>query len=163
MTGNLEAIQKQLGLCTRCQLHQGRKNIVFGVGNPKADLVIVGEAPGRDEDAQGEPFVGQAGKLLDNMLEYYKSKQLAVAINTGNQPRTSVSTQTSVLDTIRLLQQQFESFQYGRNTTNTFLGIATVQATLCLLNMLRTEIGVPAQYEKPEEFVPAAYCGAAPS
>lgn len=68
VTGNLEAIRKQLGDCKRCQLSQGRTNIVFGVGNPKADLVIVGEAPGRDEDAQGEPFVGRAGKLLTDII-----------------------------------------------------------------------------------------------
>ena len=109
------------------------------------------------ESERNQGFMQNFNKLIDNMLEYYKSKQLAVAINTGNQPRSSVATQTSILDSVRLLQQQFESFQYGRNTTNTFLGIATVQATLCLLNMLRTEIGVPTQYEKPEEFVPAAY------
>ena len=109
------------------------------------------------ESERNQGFMQNFNKLIDNMLEYYKAKQLAEAINTGNPPRSSVATQTSILDSIRLLQQQFESFQYGRNTTNTFLGIATVQATLCLLNMLRTEIGVPAQYEKPEEFVPAAY------
>ncbi len=68
VTGNLEAIRKELGDCKRCQLSQGRTNIVFGVGNPKADLVIVGEAPGRDEDAQGEPFVGRAGKLLTDII-----------------------------------------------------------------------------------------------
>ncbi|MGH9562444.1 MAG: uracil-DNA glycosylase, partial [Terracidiphilus sp.] len=54
--------------CTRCELHKGRKQIVFGVGNPKAQLVFVGEGPGRDEDAQGEPFVGRAGKLLTDMI-----------------------------------------------------------------------------------------------
>jgi DNA polymerase len=55
--------------CTRCKLHKGRTKLVFGVGNPKADLVFVGEGPGRDEDAQGEPFVGRAGKLLTQMIE----------------------------------------------------------------------------------------------
>ena len=54
--------------CTRCKLHKARKQIVFGVGNPKAQLVFVGEGPGRDEDAQGEPFVGRAGKLLTDMI-----------------------------------------------------------------------------------------------
>jgi uracil-DNA glycosylase family 4 len=68
LTGSLDDIQKQLGICTRCQLSKGRKNIVFGTGNAKADLVIVGEAPGRDEDQQGEPFVGQAGKLLTDII-----------------------------------------------------------------------------------------------
>lgn len=55
--------------CTRCKLHKARTKIVFGVGNPKADLVFVGEGPGRDEDMQGEPFVGRAGKLLTQMIE----------------------------------------------------------------------------------------------
>lgn len=65
---DFESIRAVLGNCTRCKLSEGRKNIVFGVGNPKADLVVVGEAPGRDEDAQGEPFVGRAGKLLTDIL-----------------------------------------------------------------------------------------------
>ena len=67
---SLERIRADIGPnCTRCKLHQGRTNIVFGVGNPKAQLVFVGEGPGRDEDMQGEPFVGRAGKLLTQMIE----------------------------------------------------------------------------------------------
>ncbi len=54
--------------CTRCKLHKARKQIVFGVGNPEAQLVFVGEGPGRDEDEQGEPFVGRAGQLLTQMI-----------------------------------------------------------------------------------------------
>jgi DNA polymerase len=65
----LAAIREDLGDCTRCKLHaQGRKQIVFGVGNPAADLMFVGEAPGADEDLQGEPFVGRAGQLLTKMI-----------------------------------------------------------------------------------------------
>lgn len=67
-SGSLEEVRAHLGDCTRCKLHATRTNIVFGVGNPKADLVIVGEAPGRDEDLKGEPFVGRAGKLLTDIL-----------------------------------------------------------------------------------------------
>lgn len=66
----LEVIESDLGECTRCKLHQGRTNIVFGVGNPKARLVFIGEGPGADEDAQGLPFVGRAGKLLTKWIEY---------------------------------------------------------------------------------------------
>jgi uracil-DNA glycosylase family 4 len=67
---SLERIRADIGPnCTRCKLHKARTNIVFGVGNPKAQLVFVGEGPGRDEDAQGEPFVGRAGKLLTQMIE----------------------------------------------------------------------------------------------
>lgn len=65
----LEAIREDLGACTRCPLAAGRTNIVFGVGDPAARLMFVGEAPGRDEDLQGEPFVGAAGQLLDRMIE----------------------------------------------------------------------------------------------
>ncbi|HUO60484.1 MAG TPA: uracil-DNA glycosylase [Candidatus Acidoferrales bacterium] len=65
----LRVIREDLGDCTRCPLHQqGRKQIVFGVGNPHAELMFVGEGPGADEDEQGEPFVGRAGQLLNNMI-----------------------------------------------------------------------------------------------
>jgi len=65
----LRAIREDIGDCTRCVLHkQGRKQIVFGVGNPRADIMFIGEAPGADEDVQGEPFVGRAGQLLNNMI-----------------------------------------------------------------------------------------------
>jgi len=67
----LAAIQADIGPdCSRCKLHaQGRKQVVFGVGNPDADLMFVGEAPGADEDIQGIPFVGRAGQLLTKMIE----------------------------------------------------------------------------------------------
>jgi DNA polymerase len=66
---SLPKILADIGECTRCKLHRGRTKLVFGDGNPKADLVFVGEGPGRDEDAQGLPFVGRAGKLLTQMIE----------------------------------------------------------------------------------------------
>jgi uracil-DNA glycosylase len=62
-------IVEDIGDCTRCKLHKGRHKIVFGDGSPKADLVFIGEGPGADEDAQGLPFVGRAGKLLTQMIE----------------------------------------------------------------------------------------------
>jgi uracil-DNA glycosylase family 4 len=66
----LVAIREEIGDCTRCKLHRlGRKQIVFGVGNPSADLMFVGEAPGADEDIQGIPFVGRAGQLLTKIIE----------------------------------------------------------------------------------------------
>src|SRR5947208_5623182 len=66
----LSAVRADIGDCTRCKLHaQGRKQIVFGVGNPNADLMFVGEAPGADEDLQGIPFVGRAGQLLTKIIE----------------------------------------------------------------------------------------------
>ena len=66
---SLLKIREDIGDCTRCKLHKGRNKIVFGDGNPKAQLVFVGEAPGADEDKQGIPFVGRAGKLLTQMIE----------------------------------------------------------------------------------------------
>jgi uracil-DNA glycosylase len=66
----LRLIREDLGDCTRCRLSkQGRKQIVFGVGSPNAELMFIGEAPGADEDQQGEPFVGRAGQLLNNMIK----------------------------------------------------------------------------------------------
>lgn len=65
----LEQIREDLGDCRRCKLSQGRKTIVFGSGNPPADLLFVGEGPGADEDEQGLPFVGRAGQLLTQMIE----------------------------------------------------------------------------------------------
>jgi uracil-DNA glycosylase len=65
----LLAIRSDLGDCTRCKLSRGRHHLVFGVGNPAAELVFVGEGPGEDEDLQGEPFVGRAGQLLTRMIE----------------------------------------------------------------------------------------------
>lgn len=66
---SLESLRETLGECTRCALSQGRTNIVFGDGNPDAQLMFVGEAPGRAEDAKGLPFVGPAGRVLDQLLE----------------------------------------------------------------------------------------------
>jgi uracil-DNA glycosylase len=64
----LAALAAETAACTRCRLAQGRTQVVFGMGNPSADLMFVGEAPGFHEDQQGVPFVGQAGKLLDRLL-----------------------------------------------------------------------------------------------
>jgi DNA polymerase len=60
---------QEIGNCTRCKLHRGRKTIVFGEGNPSAELMLIGEAPGADEDIQGRPFVGRAGQLLMQMIK----------------------------------------------------------------------------------------------
>ena len=64
----LQMIREDIGDCTRCALHKGRNKLVFGDGNPAARLMFVGEGPGADEDAQGIPFVGKAGQLLNNMI-----------------------------------------------------------------------------------------------
>jgi len=67
-TENLSALEKSIQGCTICKLHGERKNIVFGDGPPQAELMFVGEGPGADEDIQGKPFVGRAGKLLNKII-----------------------------------------------------------------------------------------------
>ncbi|MFZ5443208.1 MAG: uracil-DNA glycosylase [Myxococcota bacterium] len=76
----LDEIRTELGDCKRCKLCSGRKQIVFGVGNPRAELVFVGEGPGEEEDRQGIPFVGAAGQLLTKMIEAMKFKRDEVYI-----------------------------------------------------------------------------------
>ena len=78
---DLVALRDHIGLCTRCKLHAlGRTKVVFGVGNPQAQLMFIGEAPGADEDAQGEPFVGRAGQLLTKIIEAINLKREDVYI-----------------------------------------------------------------------------------
>ncbi len=64
----LAEVEREALVCTRCALHKGRTNVVFGVGNPGADLMFVGEGPGEQEDLEGEPFVGRSGRLLDRLM-----------------------------------------------------------------------------------------------
>jgi uracil-DNA glycosylase family 4 len=64
----LRILEQEAAACTRCRLHEGRRTVVFGEGNPTADMVVVGEAPGQEEDRTGRPFVGRAGKMLDLLL-----------------------------------------------------------------------------------------------
>ncbi len=74
-------VRAKIGDCTLCRLHQGRTNLVFGVGDVEAKLMFVGEGPGRDEDLQGEPFVGRAGQLLTKIIEAmgFKREQVYIA------------------------------------------------------------------------------------
>ena len=76
----LEEIREDLGDCHRCRLSSGRKTIVFGQGNPHSEVVFVGEGPGADEDAQGLPFVGRAGQLLNRMIQLVGMKREEVYI-----------------------------------------------------------------------------------
>ena len=76
----LEDIRADIGECTRCNLHKGRTYIVFGEGNPKAELMFIGEGPGHDEDVTGRPFVGRAGQLLTKIIEAMKFKREDVYI-----------------------------------------------------------------------------------
>jgi len=77
----LKELRAKIGDCTLCKLHKGRTNLVFGAGNPNAELMFIGEGPGRDEDMQGEPFVGLAGQLLTKIIEAmgYKRSDVYIA------------------------------------------------------------------------------------
>lgn len=111
---SLEEIRKELGDCTRCRLCEGRKNIVFGVGNPNAELMFIGEGPGADEDAQGEPFVGRAGQLLNKIIEAMGMKRSDIYI--GNvvkcrPPENRAPLPDEVATCIPFLHQQIEAIQ----------------------------------------------------
>lgn len=77
----LQSLREEIGECQRCKLSKGRTNIVFGEGNPDAELMFIGEGPGRDEDLQARPFVGDAGKLLTRLIEKmgFKREQVYIA------------------------------------------------------------------------------------
>src|SRR6476659_1954660 len=80
LASNLEELRAAIGDCQRCKLCSGRTHLVFGVGDPHAKLMFVGEGPGADEDMQGEPFVGRAGQLLNNMIKAMGLKREEVYI-----------------------------------------------------------------------------------
>jgi len=77
---SLDEVNRQVCTCLKCQLGHTRTSFVFGVGNPHADVMFIGEAPGADEDAQGEPFVGKAGQLLNKIIEAVGMKREQVYI-----------------------------------------------------------------------------------
>ncbi len=77
---NLEDLNKLICDCTKCVLHKGRNKFVFGVGDPNADVMLIGEGPGAEEDKQGEPFVGRAGQLLNDILKAINFKRQEVYI-----------------------------------------------------------------------------------
>ena len=83
----MQDIWKDIGNCTRCPLHEGRTQVVQTVGNYQADLMFIGEAPGADEDAKGEPFVGRAGQLLNKIIEAIGMKREEVCIGNINRCR----------------------------------------------------------------------------
>lgn len=78
--GTIDSLNEQICNCMKCPLGKTRTNFVFGVGNPNADVMLIGEAPGADEDRQGEPFVGRAGQLLNKILEAVELKREDVYI-----------------------------------------------------------------------------------
>jgi hypothetical protein len=138
-------------LADRKALYQRVLGVGYNPENENANKTVVTET--------NDAFMRNFNKVLDLMIDFYRDKQLAQAIRDTNTSavRSSVATQTAIRDTLLVLQKNMEVFEYGRNRVNTFLGISTVFATICLLRMLKDEIGVPRQYNEPHEFIPAAY------
>jgi DNA polymerase len=135
----LTVIREELGECTRCKLHTTRKSIVFGVGDPDAPLMFVGEAPGEQEDKRGEPFVGPAGELLDKMIEAMGWTRDSVYINNiiqcrppGNrnpQPDEVESCKPFLEARIRAIAPRI-IVALGRPAANTLLGVDAPISTL---------------------------------
>lgn len=111
----LHEIREEIGDCTRCKLATlGRRQVVFGVGNPEADLMFVGEAPGADEDIQGEPFVGRAGQLLTKMIQAmgFAREEVYIANVVKCRPPENRNPEADEIETCEpFLFQQIESIQ----------------------------------------------------
>lgn len=111
---DLATIERSLRDCTRCRLGATATNLVFGVGNPQADLMFVGEAPGRDEDLQGEPFVGRAGQLLTDIIKAMKltREQVYIANVIKHRPPENRNPEPDELDACRpFIKQQIALIQ----------------------------------------------------
>ncbi|MBI2083263.1 MAG: uracil-DNA glycosylase [Deltaproteobacteria bacterium] len=130
----LKKIREEIGDCTRCKLCKGRTHIVFGTGNPHAELMFVGEGPGRDEDLQGEPFVGRAGQLLTKMIEAmgYKRSDVYIAnVVKCRPPDNRLPELDEVATCSPFLLQQIEAIQpkiivtLGNLAAQTLLGTKT--------------------------------------
>lgn len=108
---SLETLQKEAAKCMRCSLHKTRNNLVFGAGNPKAELMFVGEAPGADEDLQGLPFVGRAGQLLTKIIEAMGLKRSDVYIANilkCRPPNNRIPLPTEILECEDIIKRQVE-------------------------------------------------------
>ncbi len=132
-------LQQTVSGCTQCELHKTRKQTVFGVGNPQAAWMFIGEAPGADEDAQGEPFVGRAGKLLNAMLFALQLKREEVYIanilkcrppgNRDPQPNEVECCEPYLLRQIELIQPKL-IVALGRHAAHSLLKTDTALARL---------------------------------
>jgi len=126
----LQEIEQEIGDCTRCPLHEGRTNLVFGDGNPKARLIFVGEGPGRDEDMQGKPFVGRSGKLLTKIIEAMGLKREDVYI--GNvvkcRPPNNRTPEQSEMDTCE--QFLFKQIRFIKPEVIVCLGATAAKSIL---------------------------------
>ena len=107
----LMSLEKEAKMCRKCEIAKARKNMVFGAGNPEADLMLIGEAPGYYEDIQGKPFVGKAGQLLNKMFEAinFKRSSLYIANTLKCRPPDNRNPQpTEIENCIHFLEKQIE-------------------------------------------------------
>ena len=105
-----------------------------------------------------EGFMKTFDGILKQALEHYAYRRLDNAIGaTTGAARSSVATLTTIKDSLENLKSQFQPYYYGRNTINTFLGISTVYATICLIRLMKSDLGISNQLDKPQDFIPAAY------
>src|SRR5277367_2142738 len=135
----LRAIQHEIGNCTRCALSAGRNKIVFGDGDPNAELMFVGEGPGADEDAQGLPFVGRAGQLLNNMIAAMglKREQVYIANIVKCRPPGNRTPERDECDTCSpFLMRQIQAIQpkmivaLGATAAKNLLGVNDSMASM---------------------------------
>jgi DNA polymerase len=149
-SSEFEALRAQAEACTKCRLAGTRTHVVFGVGNPNADLMFVGEAPGRDEDVQGEPFVGRAGQLLTDIIKAMKltRDQVYIANVIKCRPPENRNPEPDELDACRpFIRRQVELIQpkvivtLGRfglqSLTEKAYGISTVRGQWLDYNGIR--------------------------
>ncbi len=132
--GDLQGFCEQIKDCTKCRLHQGRNKFVFGVGNPQAVVMFVGEGPGRDEDLKGEPFVGRAGQLLDKILtaiQFDRTKVYIANVVKCRPPNNRDPQPDEMAECLPYLKRQIELINpqliccLGRISAQALLGVQT--------------------------------------
>jgi uracil-DNA glycosylase family 4 len=135
---SLKTLREEIGDCRRCKLAAGRKNIVFGEGNPGARLMFVGEGPGREEDLQARPFVGDAGTLLIRLIEKmgFKREEVYIANIVKCRPPMNRDPERDEIESCRgFVERQIEIISptviisLGRISSQTLLGNATLKMT----------------------------------
>jgi len=128
----LKRLREEIGDCQRCKLSKGRKNIVFGEGNPYAKLMFIGEGPGKDEDMQGRPFVGEAGQILDSLINKrgWKREEVYIAnIVKCRPPANRVPEEDEIAACRPFVERQIEIIKpkvimsLGNVATHSLLGI----------------------------------------
>lgn len=131
-----EALRQEVMTCTKCPLHSTRKNVVFGVGSTKAELMFVGEGPGADEDEQGIPFVGRAGQLLTKMIEAMGLSREKVYIANIVKCRPPENRNPFENESMTCIPYLYRQIEYIRPKYIICLGSVAVQ------NLLRTNVGI---------------------